>query len=58
MNGEKITAKATTVWMDEELLEKIKDYAYTERISIKAAISKALTEFLKDKKLLHRPKEM
>ena len=21
MNGEKITAKATTIWMDEELLE-------------------------------------
>ncbi len=38
-----------------ELLEKIKDYAYTERISISAAVNMALAQFLKDKTgLLHR----
>lgn len=39
-----------------DLYEKLKDYAYTERISIKDAMDAALSEFLKDKdKLLkHR----
>ena len=55
MDARKITAKATTIWMDEELLDKLRDYAYTERISIKAAINRALREFLKDKTLLKRP---
>ncbi len=57
MSEKKITAKATTIWLEEELLEKVRDYAYTERISVKATIHKALEEFLKGKELLHRPAE-
>lgn len=30
-------------------LEKLKDYAYTERITLKEALEMALNEFLKDK---------
>lgn len=58
MSEKKITAKATTIWLEEELLEKVRDYAYTERISVKQTIHRALEEFLKGKELLHRPKEM
>jgi hypothetical protein len=37
-----------------ELLEKLKDYAYTERLSLKDALDMALSEFLEDKTgLLH-----
>ncbi len=57
MSEKKITAKATTVWLEEELLEKVRDYAYTERISVKQTIHRALKEFLKGKELLHRPAE-
>ena len=32
-----------------ELLEKLKDYAYTERIKLKEAVDQALTDFLRDK---------
>ena len=32
-----------------ELLNKLKDYAYTERISLKEALDMALTQFLEDK---------
>lgn len=57
MSEKKITAKATTVWLEEELLEKVRDYAYTERISVKQTIHRALKEFLKGKELFHRPAE-
>ena len=39
-------------------LEKIKDYAYTERLSIKETIETILNEFFADKhNLLHRRKK-
>lgn len=57
VSEKKITAKATTIWLEEELLEKVRDYAYTERISVKQTIHRALEEFLKGKELLHRPAE-
>ena len=57
VSKKKITEKATTVWLEEELLEKVRDYAYTERISVKQTIHRALEEFLKGKELLHRPAE-
>lgn len=38
----------------EDKLKKLKDYAYTERISIKEAVDKMLDEFLKDKKVIER----
>ena len=39
----------------KDLLTKIRDYAYTERIGISEAVNKALEMFLADKKdLLHR----
>ncbi|MBQ8913907.1 MAG: hypothetical protein IJ054_07690 [Lachnospiraceae bacterium] len=41
--------KHTTLIIDESLLDKLKDYAYTERISQTEALKRALTEFLKDK---------
>lgn len=44
-----------TFIIKEELLTKIRDYAYTERIGISEAVNKALEMFLADKKdLLHR----
>ena len=48
-------ARATFI-VKVDLLEKLKDYAYTERISIKDAMSAALSEFLKDKDNLLRHK--
>lgn len=50
-----ITARATTVWLEESLLEKLRDYAYTERISVKEAISRAIEAYLKDKEIIKRP---
>lgn len=41
--------KHTTLVIDEELLDKLKDYAYTERISQTEALTRALAEFLEDK---------
>lgn len=35
-----------------ELLEKLKDYAYTERVSLKDALDDALDQFLEDKENL------
>lgn len=32
-----------------ELLEKLKDYAYTERVTLKDALNTALEQFLEDK---------
>jgi len=42
----------------KDLLEKLRDYAYTERIDQKEAINRALEHFLKNKKdLLEAPKK-
>lgn len=41
--------KHVTLIIDESLLNKLKDYAYTERISQTEALKRALTDFLKDK---------
>lgn len=48
---------ATTVWLDKDLMEKVRDYAYTERITVKEAISRALVIFLEGKEIISRPKE-
>lgn len=50
-----ITAKATTVWLEESLIERLRDYAYTERISIREAITRAIEAYLKDKEIIKRP---
>lgn len=45
-----------TFIVKKELLEKLRDYAYTERIDLKEAINRSLDSFLKDKKdLLKAP---
>ena len=45
----------TTILIDKKLLTKLKDYAYTERITQTEAINRALRSFLADKKeLLHK----
>ncbi len=49
------TAKATTVWLEESLMERLRDYAYTERISIREAITRAIEAYLKDKEIIKRP---
>lgn len=42
----------------KEYLEKLKDYAYTERVDIKEALDQALEKFLKNKKdLLKAPEK-
>ena len=48
---------ATTVWLDRDLMEKVRDYAYTERITVKMAISRALALYLEDKEVIKRPQE-
>lgn len=50
-----------TFIVKKELLDKLRDYAYTERIDLKEAINTALDSFLKNKKDLlkapERPKQ-
>ena len=38
----------------EDLLEKLKDLAYTNRTTIKDEINQALAEYLKDKEVIRR----
>ena len=58
---EGLTADFTraTFIVEVELLETLKDYAYTERLSIKDVINEALRDFVDNKvdkkKLLHKP---
>ncbi len=40
----------------KDLLDKLKNYAYTERITYKEALEMVLTEFLADKEVLQRKK--
>jgi len=40
--GEARECRATTFVMDAELVEWLKDYAYTERLSIKEAVNELL----------------
>lgn len=48
-----------TFIVEVELLEKLKDHAYTERLSLKDLINKILKDYIDnnvdEKKLLHRP---
>ena len=48
-----------TLIVEVDIIEKLKDYAYTERISLKDVVNKALKDFadreIDDKKLLRRP---
>lgn len=48
-------ARATFI-VRTEVLDKLKDYAYTERLTLKEAVDTALTSFLSDKNdlLKHR----
>ena len=57
VNGVSGKNAATTVWLDRDLMEKVRDYAYTERITVKEAISRALVIFLEGKEIISRPKE-
>lgn len=38
----------------EDLLEKLKDYAWTERKTLKDTINEILEEYLKDKEIMER----
>ncbi len=49
--------KHTTLVIEISLLNKLKDYAYTERISQTEALTRALSEFLSDKDNLIPHKE-
>lgn len=60
VSQEGLTADYTraTFIVEVELLEKLKDHAYTERVSLKDLINKILRDYLEtvdDKTLLHRP---
>ena len=45
-----------TLRVTPELLKKMRDYAYTERITLTEAVNRAVAAYLKDKKnLLERP---
>lgn len=45
-----------TVNLEPELNTKLRDYAYTERLSISEILNRLLADFLKDKTgLLHKP---
>ena len=58
---EGLTADYTraTFIVEVDLLEKLKDHAYTERLSLKDLINKILKDYIDknvdEKKLLHRP---
>ena len=43
-----------TFIVKEDLLEKLKDLAYTNRTTIKDEINQALAEYLKDKEVIRR----
>lgn len=43
-----------TFILREDLLEKLKDYAYTDRRSIKDIVSEMLEQYLKDKEVIKR----
>lgn len=45
-----------TFIINVELLEKLEDYAYTERLSIKDALNDLLEESLKDKEIIKKKK--
>ena len=47
--------KGTTVWLEVSLMERLRDCAYTERISIREAITRAVKAYLKDKDIIKRP---
>lgn len=50
-----------TFIVEVELLEKLKDHAYTDRLSLKDLINKILRDYLDtvdDETLLHRPDNM
>lgn len=46
-----------TVILREDLLEKLKDYAWTDRRSIKEVVNEMVEEYLSDKKILERKKK-
>lgn len=43
----------TTIILPVDLVHKMKDYAYTERITIKTAYERAISQFLEGKELLN-----
>ncbi len=43
-----------TFIVQEDLLDTLKDYAYTERITIRDAVQEALTQYLQGKKVIRR----
>ena len=46
-----------TFIVEEDLLDKLKNLAYTNRTAIKDEINAALEEYLKDKEIIKRPND-
>ncbi len=46
-----------TFILREDLLKKLKDYAYTERKTIKDTVNEMVEEYLKDKEIIERGEE-
>ena len=55
MKKNDINLKATTVWLETSLMERLRDYAYTERISVREAITRAIRAYLEGKEIIKRP---
>lgn len=55
MKKNDINLKATTVWLETSLMERLRDYAYTERISVREAITRAIRAYLEGKDIIKRP---
>lgn len=47
--------KGTTVWLEVSLMERLRDCAYTERISIREATTRAIRAYLEGKEIIKRP---
>jgi hypothetical protein len=47
-----------SVWINNELSEKLKDYVYWERITQQDVLLQALEEFLKNKNIKSRPESV
>lgn len=52
--GEK---KLVAIQIDSFLWDKMKDYAYTERITLRKAVNECLRQFLEGKIVIHRNKK-
>jgi hypothetical protein len=53
-----ISDSLLSVMVTEEVIEKVKDYAYWERLTQKEVILQALEQFLANKAIKSRPEEV